>query len=94
MQELEFLNRHADELSEMVEEHFSGEGDDRIRMRLQKALDHETRTKSSAQLANALAKLQDAAPGKKEQAKADAETAGQDSGWGDDLETGVTGRPN
>jgi hypothetical protein len=57
-------------------------------------MDHETRTKSSNQLATALAKLNDAAPGKKEQAQADAETAGQGSGWGDDLDSGIAGRPN
>jgi hypothetical protein len=67
MEELEFLNRHADDLSELVEEHFNGEKDERVRYKLQKALDHETRTKSSTQLASALRKLQDAAPGKKEE---------------------------
>lgn len=90
MAELKFLNRHADVLTELVEAHFSGEKDDRIRSKLTKALDHETRTRSSAQLASALQKLNDAAPapGKKEQAQADAETAGRDSGWGADLGIG------
>lgn len=87
MEELEFLNRHADELSEIVEAYFSGEKDDRIRFKLQKALDHETRTKSSTQLASALQKLQDAAPGKKEEQMIEAErvAAGGDDDWGDDL---------
>jgi hypothetical protein len=87
MEELEFLNRHAEELSELVEEHFNGEKDDRIRFKLQRALDHETRTKSSTQLASALQKLQDAAPGKKEEQKTEAErvAAGGDDDWGDDL---------
>ena len=88
MEELEFLNRHADDLSELVEEHFNGEKDERVRFRLQKALDHETRTKSSTQLASALQKLQDAAPGKKEERQSSAErvaAGGDDDGWGDDL---------
>lgn len=85
--ELEFLNQHAELLSELVEEHFNGEKDDRIRFKLQKALDHETRTKSSTQLASALQKLQDAAPGKKEEQKSEAErvASGGDDDWGDDL---------
>ena len=94
MDELEFLNRHADVLGELVETNFNGDKDGSARAKLLKALDHETRTKSSNQLATALAKLQDAAPGKKEQAEEDAKTAGQGTGWGDDLDTGVVGRPN
>jgi hypothetical protein len=87
MEELEFLNRHAEDLSALVEEHFNGEKDDRIRFKLQKALDHETRTKSSTQLASALQKLQDASPGKKEEQKTEAQriAAGGDDDWGDDL---------
>lgn len=80
MSELEFLNREAETLSEMVECFLNGEKDDNARVKLMKALNHETRCKCANQLATALAKLQDAAPGKKDQAKADAETAGQD-GW-------------
>jgi hypothetical protein len=89
MEELEFLNRHAEELSEIVEVLYCGEKDDRIRAKLQKALDHETRTKSSTQLASALQKLQDAAPGKKEEQKTEADriAAGGDDDWGDDLAT-------
>ena len=94
MSELEFLNKNAGVLSEMVERHFSGEDDDSAKRKLLKALDHETRTKSANYLATALAKLTDAAPGKKDQAQADAETAGHGSGWGSDLDSGVTGRPN
>jgi hypothetical protein len=94
MSELEFLNEHALTLSELVETEFSGEKDFRTRAKLLKALDHDTRTKSSNQLATALAKLNDAMPGKKEQAEDDAKTAGQGSAWGDDLDTGVAGRPN
>jgi hypothetical protein len=86
MEELEFLNQHAEILSELVEDHFSGEKDTNARFKLQKALDHAERTKSCNQLATALAKLNDAAPGKKEQASTAAETAGQDGGWGDDLD--------
>jgi predicted transcriptional regulator len=94
MSELEFLNKNASVLSELVEQHFNGEKDGSVKGKLLKALDHETRTKSANYLATALAKLTDAAPGKKDQAKADAETAGHGSGWGDDLDTGIAGRPN
>jgi hypothetical protein len=94
MEELEFLNRHYEILEELVEVNFDGEKDARTRFKLQKALDHETRAKSSTQLASALQKLQDSTPGKKEQASTAAETAGQDGGWGDDLEVGTVGRPN
>jgi hypothetical protein len=94
MDELEFLNQHADVLGELVECHFNGDKEHQTKAKLLRALDHETRTKSSNQLATALAKLQDAAPGKKEQAQAEAETAGQDGGWGDDLDAGTAGRPN
>jgi DNA-binding PadR family transcriptional regulator len=73
MEELKFLNRHADVLSEIVEAHFNGEKDGTVKYKLQKALDHETRTKSSAALAGALQKLQDAGPGKKEERQDNAE---------------------
>jgi hypothetical protein len=89
MDELEFLNANADTLSEMVDCFLNGEKDDRARFKLQKALDHETRSKTANYLATALAKLNDAAPGKKEQAKVDAVSAGQDGGWGDDLDVGA-----
>lgn len=94
MAELEFLNRNHQTLAGMVEDYINGEKDAGARAKLLKALDHETRSKTANYLATALAKLVDAAPGKKEQAQADAETAGQGSGWGDDLETGVSARPN
>jgi transposase len=83
MDELEFLNSHATILSELVEINFGGEKDSSARAKLLKALDHETRTKSSNQLATALAKLNDAMPGKKEQAEEDAKTAAAGTEWGD-----------
>jgi hypothetical protein len=83
MAELEYLNQNASILMELVENNFSGEKDASTRAKLMKALDHEVRTKSSNQLATALAKLQDAAPGKKEQAEEDAKTAGAGTAWGD-----------
>ena len=94
MDEMEFLNRNHETIAGMVEDYINGEKDSSARAKLLKALDHETRSKTANYLATALAKLNDAAPGKKEQAEADAKTAGQGSGWGDDLDTGVVGRPN
>lgn len=94
MSELEFQNRNHETIAGMVEDYVNGEKDSSARAKLLKALDLETRCKNANQLATALAKLQDAAPGKKEQAQADAEVAGHGSGWGDDLDSGVTGRPN
>jgi hypothetical protein len=83
MAELEYLNQNAATLMELVENNFNGEKDSSTRAKLLKALDHETRTKSSNQLATALAKLNDAAPGKKEQAEDDAKTAAAGTEWGD-----------
>jgi hypothetical protein len=94
MSELEFLNRNHQTLADMVEDYINGDKDAGARAKLLKALDHETRSKTANYLATALAKLVDAAPGKKEQAEDDAKTAGQGSGWGDDLDTGVSSRPN
>jgi hypothetical protein len=94
MDEMEFLNRNHHTLADMVEDYVNGEKEAGARAKLIKVLDHESRSKTANYLATALAKLQDAAPGKKDQAKVDAETAGQGSEWGDDLETGVVGRPN
>jgi len=94
MAELRFLNRNHQTLADMVEDYLNGEKDGRERAKLIKALDHDTRAKSASALATALQKLQDAAPGKKEQAQAAAETAGQGSIWGDDLDLGVSNRPS
>ena len=93
MDELEFLNGNHQTLAALVEDYVNGEKDATVRNKLMRCLDHDTRAKSANQLATALAKLNDAAPGKKEQAKADAEAAMQDSGWGDDLDLGGA-RPN
>lgn len=86
MAELEYLNQNASILMELVDANFNGDKDAATRAKLMKALDHEVRTKSSNQLATALAKLQDAAPGKKEQAEEDAKTAGAGTAW-DDLDS-------
>jgi hypothetical protein len=94
MDEMEFLNRNHETIVALVEDYVNGEKDSSTRAKLIKSLDHETRSKTANYLATALAKLQDAAPGKKEQAQTDAANAGQGGAWGDDLDTGVVGRPN
>lgn len=73
MAELEYLNQNASTLMELVDANFNGDKDAATRSKLMKALDHEVRTKSSNQLATALAKLNDAAPGKKEERQDNAE---------------------
>jgi hypothetical protein len=73
MAELEYLNQNASILMELVDTNFNGEKDAATRAKLMKALDHEVRTKSSNQLATALAKLNDAAPSKKEERQDNAE---------------------
>jgi hypothetical protein len=73
MSELEYLNQNASVLMELVDVNFNGEKDAATRAKLMKALDHEVRTKSSNQLATALAKLNDAAPNKKEERQDNAE---------------------
>ena len=70
----------------MVETYVGGANDATARAKLIKALNHETRSKTANYLATALAKLHDAAPGKKEAAEAAAQTAGQGTDWGDDLD--------
>ena len=94
MDELEFLNRNHETIAGLVEDYVNGEKDASARAKLMKALDHETRSKTANYLATALAKLNDAAPGKKEQAEDDAKNAGRGSEWGDDLDSGIAGRPN
>jgi hypothetical protein len=94
MSELEFQNRNHETIAGMVEDYVNGEKDAAARAKLLKVLDLETRCKNANQLATALAKLNDAAPGKKQQADDDAKTASQGSGWGDDLDAGTAGRPN
>lgn len=73
MSELEYLNQNASILMDLVDANFNGEKDGATRAKLMKALDHEVRTKSSNQLATALAKLQDAAPSKKDERQDNAE---------------------
>ncbi len=73
MDELEFLNRNHQTLADMVEDYVNGEKEDGIRAKLLKVLDHETRSKTANYLATALAKLQDAAPGKKQERQENAE---------------------
>lgn len=93
MAELEFLNRNHQTIADMVADYVNGEKDAQARAKLLKVLDHETRSKTANYLATALAKLNDAAPGKKEQAQAAAETAGQGSDWESDLDF-AGARPN
>lgn len=93
MAELEFLNRNHQTLAGMVEAFVNGEKDATARMKLLRCLDHETRAKTANNLAAALAKLNDAAPGKKRQAEDDAKDAGKNSDWNDDLEF-AGARPN
>jgi hypothetical protein len=86
MAELQFLNRSHQTLVEIVEAHVSGEKDTLTRFKLIRSLDHQTRVKTVNNLATALAKLNDAASGKKRQAEDTAKSAGHNSEWGDDLE--------
>lgn len=77
MLELAFLNRNHETLRGMVEDYVNGsDREDRAeRAKLAKALDHETRCKNANALASALAKLNDAGPGKKEERQDNAEQA-------------------
>jgi len=84
MAELEAATLHGDELQALIEEDFAGPSNARRRAKLEKLLSFESKAKTANYLATALAKLNDALPGKKEQARTDAETAGQNSElWGD-----------
>jgi len=75
MDELEFLNQNHQTLVGLVEDYINGEKEDGVRGKLLKALDHETRSKTANYLATALAKLTDAAPGKKQERQENAESA-------------------
>lgn len=87
MDELEFLNRNHQTIADMVLDYVNGEKDSSARAKLLKVLDHETRSKTANYLATALAKLNDAAPGKKDEQNdaASGVAAGGDNEWGDDL---------
>jgi hypothetical protein len=87
MAELEFQNRNHETIAGMVVDYVNGEKDSSARAKLLKVLDLETRCKNANQIATALAKLNDAAPGKKdEQSDAASQVAaGGDNEWGDDL---------
>lgn len=86
MAELEFLNRNHQTLVDMVEAYVNGDKDAGARTKLLRSLDYETRAKTANNLATALAKLNDALPGKKQQAQDAASAPCSDSGWGDDLD--------
>jgi transposase-like protein len=79
MAELEVVNAHVCLLTELMEvETAEDKGPARLRA-LQRALSFPSRAQAAKNLANALATLRDAAPGKKDQARIDANTASQDS---------------
>ena len=94
MGEMEFLNRNHQTIAAMVEDYVNGEKDSSVRAKLLKGLDHETRSKTANYLATALAKLNDAAPGKKEQAEEDAKNASAGSDWDGDLDVSSSQRVN
>lgn len=90
MSELDATTSRVGELDEMITAETEGDTDGRRRAALQRAVDLPTRSVVLKNLAAAIKTLVDAkepsaGAGKKEQAAAAAETAGQGSGWGDDL---------
>lgn len=90
MSELDATTSRVGELDEMITAATESDTDGRRRTALQRAVDLPARSVILKNLAAAIKTLVDAkeptaGAGKKEQAAAAAETAGQGSGWGDDL---------
>jgi hypothetical protein len=86
MAELEAAGDNVPRLLDLVEGEFDGEKDGKRRAQLERILTFESRARTANFLATALAKLVDAAPGKKQQAEDAAAEAGKGSDWGDDLD--------
>lgn len=85
MAELEVENSNINLLAELVEIETAEDRSPHRRHALQKALSLPIRAQAAKNLASALSTLRDAAPSKKDEAQANAKTAGQETGWGDDL---------
>ncbi|MBX3579899.1 MAG: hypothetical protein KF723_22075 [Rhizobiaceae bacterium] len=93
---IDILNRLKDELNastaylgeieQMIREYTAGDKDRRHYNAMMKAVSMPTRILAAKNLALALKTLQEAQPGKKEQRRQAADTAGMDSLWGDDLD--------
>lgn len=89
MTELRVASANADLLEQIVEEETAGDKSPRRRDFMLRMVSMPVRAKTMQNLASALRMLDDAAPGKKEQAQEDAKTAGAGSDWGDDLGVSV-----
>lgn len=94
MDELDVCTTHIGELEQMIEAETEKDKDPRRRNALYKAVDLPVRAGAIKNLANALKTLNEAKTvGKKEQAKEAADTAGDGTEWGDDLNVPGS-RPN
>jgi hypothetical protein len=82
--ELDAVTTHVGELEDMIEA--ATKDDARARGAMMRAVSLSTRILAAKNLALALRTLQEAQPGKKEQRRQAAETAGMGSLWGDDLD--------
>jgi hypothetical protein len=85
--ELDAVTTHVGELEAMIEA--ATKDDARARGAMMRAVSLPTRILAAKNLALALRTLQEAQPGKKEQRRQAAETAGMGSLWGDDLEVDI-----
>ncbi len=94
LDELDTVTTHPGELEEIIEIATASDKDDRRRSAMLKAISLPSRANTVKALALAYKTLADAgAPlGKKEAAAGAAETAGEGTGWGDDL--APAGLPN
>jgi type II secretory pathway component PulF len=99
MAELRIYSTSVDVIQRIIDEETRGEKSPKRRQLLLRLSSLSTRTQAARNLASAMSILQDAGPGKKEQAKEAASEVGSGaSPWGDDLnpfagEQG-SGKPN
>jgi hypothetical protein len=93
--ELDAITSHVGELEDMILEETADDKTSERRNAMLRAISFSTRMMAAKNYALAVKTLQDAAPGKKQQAQEAANNVGgADSKWGSDLDVGAAGRPN
>ena len=95
LRELSLVSDHVELLERIIEEETAGDRSLKRRQLLLRIVSLPVRTQAARNLTSALIALAEHGPGKKEQAKDAAETAGgEGTGWGNDLDPYATGKPN
>ena len=92
--ELSAVTSHIGELEEMIEAETAGDKNPKRREAMYRAIELPMRSQVLKNIATAVRTFAEAAPGKKEEAQRAADTAGEGTDWGDDLDATTAGRPN